>query len=41
ILDRNGRVQIPSEFLSKVGIDGNKVKLEVRGNEIVISPPEK
>ncbi|NMA38158.1 MAG: ATP-binding cassette domain-containing protein [Papillibacter sp.] len=41
ILDRNGRVQIPSEFLSKVGIEGNKVKLEVRGNEIVISPPEK
>ncbi len=39
ILDRNGRVQIPAEFLSKVGIEGNKVKLEVRGGEIVISPP--
>jgi ABC-type lipoprotein export system ATPase subunit len=40
ILDRNGRVQIPSEFLSALGIEGNKVKMSIRGGEIVITPPE-
>ncbi len=40
ILDRNGRVQIPTEFLSKLSIEGNKVKMSLRDGEIVITPPE-
>lgn len=40
VLDRNGRVQLPQEFLSQLGIEGNKVKMSVRGKEIVITPPE-
>jgi AbrB family looped-hinge helix DNA binding protein len=39
ILDRNGRVQIPAEYLARLGIKGDKVKMSVRDGEIVITPP--
>lgn len=40
VLDRAGRVQLPKEMLSEIGVDGNKVKLEVKDGRIVISPRE-
>ncbi len=41
ILDRNGRVQIPPEYLSAMGIDGNRVKLELQDGKVVVAAPEK
>ena len=40
ILDRAGRIQIPREILDKLGIEGNKVKMDVQGDKIIISRPE-
>ena len=40
VLDRAGRVQIPSELLEHMGMDGNKVKLEFIGGKIVIEKPK-
>lgn len=40
VLDRAGRVQIPGELLEEMGIDGNKVKLELKDGKIVIEKPE-
>ena len=40
VLDRAGRVQIPSELLEQMGMDGNKVKLEFIGGKIVIEKPK-
>lgn len=40
VLDRAGRVQIPGELLEEMGIDGNKVKLELVDGKIVIEKPE-
>lgn len=39
ILDRVGRLQLPREALEAIGITGNKVKIEVVDNKIVISNP--
>ncbi len=39
IIDRVGRLQIPREALEAIGITGNKVKLEVAGDKIIISKP--
>jgi ABC-type lipoprotein export system ATPase subunit len=39
IIDRVGRLQIPREALEAIGITGNKVKLEVVGDKIIISKP--
>lgn len=39
VLDRAGRLQIPSELLSGLGIDGNRVKLELRDGKIIIEKP--
>ena len=39
MLDRAGRLQIPREMLNQLGIDGNKVKLEVRDGQIVVEKP--
>lgn len=39
ILDKANRVQIPPELLSELGLTDNKVKLEVRNGEVVISKP--
>ena len=40
ILDRAGRIQIPRDTLEKLGIDGNKVKMDVQGDKVIISRPE-
>ena len=39
VVDRSGRVQLPREMLSEIGIEGNKVKLEVHEDKIVIEKP--
>ena len=41
ILDRNGRVQIPPEFLAAMGAEGNRVKLSLEDGQVVIRAPEK
>ena len=40
VLDRAGRVQIPIELLEEMGMEGNKVKLELVDGKIVIEKPE-
>ncbi len=40
VLDRAGRIQIPSELLQEMGMEGNKVKLELVDGKIVIEKPE-
>jgi len=41
ILDRAGRLQIPHDVLEKTGISGNKVRMEVEGDRVILSrPPE-
>lgn len=39
ILDRAGRLQLPREMLDSIGLDGNKVRLEVKDGQIVIAKP--
>ena len=39
VLYRAGRVQIPSELLEEMGMEGNKVKLELVNGKIVIEKP--
>lgn len=39
VLDRAGRLQIPPELLSGLGIEGNKVKLELKDGRIIIAKP--
>ncbi len=39
IIDKAGRVQIPKEVLASLGLDGNKVKLELINDKVVISNP--
>lgn len=41
VLDRAGRVQIPSELLEEMGMEGNKVRLELRDGKIIIEKPDK
>ena len=40
VLDRAGRLQIPQELLKSLGIEGNKVKLEMKDGKIVIDKPK-
>lgn len=40
VLDRAGRVQIPSELLKEMGMSGNKVKLELVNGKIIIEKPK-
>ena len=40
ILDRAGRVQIPREVLENIGVDGNRVRMEVRDGQVIITRPE-
>ena len=40
VLDKAGRVQIPREMLDKLGIHGNKVKMEYKDSGILISVPK-
>ena len=39
VIDKAGRVQIPREFWDKLALRDNKVKLELRGDEILLSSP--
>ncbi len=39
VLDRAGRVQIPRELLDRLGVTGNKVRLEYSEGRVVISAP--
>lgn len=41
VLDKAGRVQIPRELLDQMGVEGNKVRLEMDNGKIVISAPDK
>ena len=40
VLDRVGRLQIPHEMVTSLGLTDNKVKVYVRNGEIVIAKPE-
>lgn len=41
VLDRAGRLQIPQEYISALGLKGkNKVKLELEGNRVVLHSPD-
>lgn len=40
VLDRAGRVQLPKELLEQMGLEGNKVRLEMEDGRIVISAPQ-
>lgn len=40
IIDKAGRVQIPRELLNALNLEDNKVKLELKGNQIIVSKPE-
>ena len=39
VLDRAGRVQIPRDLLDRLGVSGNKVRLEYSEGKVVISAP--
>jgi len=39
VLDKAGRVQIPKELLEQMGLEGNKVRLELEDGKVIISPP--
>lgn len=40
IVDKAGRVQIPKEVLAAMQLTGNKVKMELHGDKVIISGPE-
>ncbi len=40
VLDRAGRVQIPQDLLHQIGVDGNKIRIELVDGKIVIEKPE-
>lgn len=40
ILDRAGRLQIPSQLLKEMNLKDNKVKVSARGDEIIVSRPK-
>ncbi len=40
VLDRAGRVQIPQDLLHQIGVDGNKIKMEIKDGKIVIENPD-
>lgn len=40
VLDRAGRVQIPAEMLEKIGVEHNKIKMEIKDGKILIEAPE-
>lgn len=40
IMDKAGRVQIPKEIISSMGLKDNKVKLELADGKVIISKPE-
>ena len=40
VLDRAGRLQIPREMLTEIGLEGNRVRLEVKDGNIVLQNPK-
>jgi len=40
VLDRAGRVQIPQELLEALGVEGNKVRMEMEDGRLVITSGE-
>ena len=40
IMDKAGRVQIPSDLLESMGLSGNKVKIALQDGKVVISGPD-
>lgn len=40
VLDRVGRLQIPAEYINALGLKGNKVKVELEGNKVVLYSPK-
>lgn len=40
VLDRAGRLQIPSEYINALGLKGNKVKVELEGDRVVLYSPQ-
>ena len=40
VLDRAGRIQIPREYLESLGIQGNKVRIELDDGKIIIDAPD-
>lgn len=40
VLDRAGRVQIPADLLAQIGVEGNKIKLELKDGKIIIENPD-
>lgn len=41
VLDRAGRIQIPREILEDMGINGNKVRIEYKDGQLIVTNPEK
>ncbi len=41
VLDRAGRLQIPREMLTAIGVEGNRVHLELENGRVVLSAPPK
>ena len=39
VLDKAGRVQIPRELLEQLGVQGNKVRIDMQDGKVVISAP--
>lgn len=39
VLDKAGRMQLPRDMLDKLGVNGNRVRMEMRNGEIVIRRP--
>ena len=40
VLDRAGRLQIPRDMLDKLHIEGNRMKMELREDKIILEKPE-
>lgn len=40
VLDRAGRVQIPQDLLHQIGVEGNKIKMEMKDGKIIIENPD-
>ena len=39
VMDKAGRLQLPSDMLKRLGVKGNRVRMEMKGNEIIIKKP--
>lgn len=39
VLDKAGRLQLPSDMLKKLGVAGNRVRMEMKDGEIIIRKP--